>query len=161
MLPFHAIVVHFPLVLLLVTGVLYVVGVVRKQDGLLRVGYWMHIAGLVMCVAAILTGDYEESRIVQNADIHELVEQHELLGMVSAWGFGVLGVWAYLRQGSRVLVERVGYVVVYWALLVVLGWAGHVGGRMVFEEGAGVLPMKEHIENERNLIPAGPEGVAP
>ena len=72
-------------------------------------------------------------------------EQHEMLGMISAWGFGLLVVWAYLRQKSEVLLEKMGFVTLFIGFAVVLGYGAHLGGKMVYEKGAGIAPMEQHL----------------
>jgi hypothetical protein len=40
--------------------------------------------------------------------------------------------------------------VLFVGMLGMLGYSSHLGGRMVYEEGAGVIPMKPIIEQQRS-----------
>ena len=150
MVPLHPSVVHFPIALLIAAGICYLAHLFLKDRKLDVVGFFLHAGGLLGCIAAIMTGDYAESNMVQTERIHELVELHEQLGMLSAWAFGLLGVWAYLRQKSNIFVERLVFTVLFVGLLGMLGYGSHLGGKMVYEEGAGVVPMKPILEQQRS-----------
>lgn len=145
MTPLHPAIVHFPPVLLFAAAILYILGLVLKQSNLDKMGFFFHAAGLLACLAAIFTGDYEADRIPQNAEIHEIVERHEFLVMLATYGFGILGVWAFLRQKSTIAFEKIGFVCAFIALTIVIGIGAHLGGEMVFEHGAGVQPMEKQI----------------
>ncbi len=146
MIPLHPAIVHFPPVLLISAAVLYVIGLIRKNAQLETIGFFFHAAGLLACIAAIFTGDYEADRIAQNTAIHEIVERHEFFVMLATYGFGMLGIWAFLRQKSEIAIEKIGFVVLFVALTGFLGFGAHLGGDMVFGEGAGVVPMQEQIK---------------
>ncbi|MEM0995581.1 MAG: DUF2231 domain-containing protein [Bacteroidota bacterium] len=150
MIPLHPSVVHFPVALLIAAGICYVAHLFVKQYRLDVVGFFLHAGGLLGCVAAILTGDYTESNIVQNEQIHSLAERHEQMGMIATYAFGILGVWAYLRQQSNIFAERIVFTVVFVGVIGLLGYGSHLGGRMVYEEGAGVIPMQPIIEQQRD-----------
>lgn len=152
--PLHPVIVHFPIALMFAAGALYLAGFLRKADILLKAAFAMHIAGLVSGVVAILTGDYAESQLVQNAAIHALAELHESLAMISIWAFALLAVWAYVRHRSQVKVEKIAFIVLLVAVIGTTGYAGHIGGTMVYQHGAGVAPMKEHIQHDVNSIPS-------
>lgn len=150
MIPFHPLVVHFPIVLLIVAGVFYLLHFFIKDMKLDKIGFFIHAAGLIGCVAAILTGDYAEAELIQTHDIHELVEEHEMLGMITTWAFGIMAVWAFLRQKSNIRLERIVFTVVFFLGLGFMGVASHHGGQLVYEKGAGVVPMREVIQQQRD-----------
>lgn len=148
--PLHPKIVHFPIAFLFGAGICYLLHFFIKNQRLDIFGFFLHIAGLLGCIAAILTGDYDESNLVQTAGIHEIVEEHEFQGMVAAWAFGLMGVWAFLRAKSKFLAEKIVFTLVFW---LGLGWltitASH-GGELVYDKGAGVKPMKEQLIQQRD-----------
>ena len=150
MAPLHPKLVHFPIVLLMTAGVLYVLSLFLKGKGLEKLGFFLHAAGLLTSIAAILSGDYAESNIIQTEKIHELVESHETFAMIATWAFGLLGVWAYLRQKSEVAIEKIAFVLLFWGVMGTMAYTAQVGGQLVYEEGAGVAPMQPHLEDIRN-----------
>jgi uncharacterized membrane protein len=149
-MPLHPSIVHFPIVLLILAGGCYVAHLFVKGHKLDLIAFFLHAGGLLGCVAAILTGDYAESNMIQTPEIHEMVELHEQLGMLSAYAFGILGVWAFLRQKSKVKPERILFVILFVGVVGMMGFSAHIGGRMVYEEGAGVLPMQPILEQQRS-----------
>lgn len=151
MTPFHPIVVHFPIVLLIVAGVFYVLHFFLKNHSLDKIGFFLHAAGLLACIAAILTGDYAESQLIQTHDMHELVEEHEMQGMITTYAFGVLAVWAFLRHRANLQLEKIVFTVVFWLGIGFMGVAADHGGKLVYEMGAGVAPMEEQLREQRNL----------
>lgn len=155
--PLHPKIVHFPIAFLIGAGICYLLHFFIKGQRLDRFGFFLHVAGLLGCVAAILTGDYAESNIVQTEEIHHIVEEHEFQGMVTAWAFGLLGVWAFLRSKSKFLIEKIVFVLVFWLGIGWLGIASHHGGQLVYEQGAGVDPMKPHLIEQRDIEQRGNE----
>lgn len=149
-MPLHPSIVHFPIVLLILAGGCYVAHLFVQGKNLDVIAFFLHAGGLLGCIAAILTGDFAESNMVQTPEIHEMVEQHEQLGMLSAYAFGILGVWAFLRQKSKVKLERIAFVVLFVGVIGMMGFSSHIGGKMVYEKGAGVLPMQPILEQQRS-----------
>ena len=149
-MPLHPSIVHFPIALLVAAGICYLVSLFLPGKKLEIMGFLLHAAGMVGCIAAILTGDYAESSMIQTPEIHEMVETHEQLGTLSTYAFGILGVWAFLRQKSNIFIEKVVFTGLFLAVIGVLGYSAHLGGEMVYEKGAGVLPMQEILEQQRN-----------
>lgn len=137
MMPLHPSIVHFPPVLLLAAALLYALGLWRKQTVFQVTGFGFHVAGLVFCIVAIFTGDFEFSNIQAGPELKELMENHENLLMVATYGFGMLGIWAFLRQKSNFVFERIGFVAVFVALLGLMLFGTHQGGKMVYLHGAG------------------------
>lgn len=144
--PIHPILVHFPIAFLVLAAGLHIVSLFVPNQDIRKFAFWLHLAGTAAAVAAILSGDYAEGQIVQNEAIKELAGEHETLGMISGWGFGVLAIWAYLRQKTEVLWERIAFVVVFVLMTTVLLIAAQHGGEMVYEHGAGVAPMETIIQ---------------
>lgn len=153
-MPLHPSVVHFPIALLIAAGLCYLASLFLPGKRLEIVGFFLHAGGMLGCIAAILTGDYAESNMIQTPEIHELVETHEQLGTLSTYAFGILGVWAYLRQKSTIFVEKVVFVVLFLGLVGMMGYGSHLGGKMVYEKGAGVLPMQPILEQQRQASPS-------
>lgn len=151
--PLHPLIVHFPPVLLLVAGVFYILGWAMKRPGLDIIAFCLHAAGLVACIAAIFTGDFEADRFNSDAQLHELIERHESLVMIATYAFGMLGLWAFLRQKSGILLERIGFLIAFWAVTGVLLIGAHRGGILVYEHGVGV---SSNIGPQEAVNPSNP-----
>jgi uncharacterized membrane protein len=141
--PIHPAIVHFPIALLVMAAVLHVLAFFISKPDLRTFAFWLHLVGTVTCVAAILSGDYAEGQLLEPSEaMRDLAGEHETLGMISGWGFGVLAVWAYLRKESKVKWEQIGFVVLFVLMTGILLIAAQHGGELVYEYGAGVsLPQ--------------------
>jgi uncharacterized membrane protein len=137
MTPLHPSIVHFPIVLLLAAAGLYLAGWIGRKPHLEAIGFIFHAIGVVFCIAAILTGDMEAERF--DSRVEGLVSQHELMGTVATYGFGLLGIWAFLRQKTTIFIEKIAFIVLYLGLYVYMGLGASLGGEMVYEHGLGVV----------------------
>jgi uncharacterized membrane protein len=145
----HAAIVHFPIVLLAVAGVLYLLQLVQPARFAGPHAFWAHVAGTVGLAMAVLSGNAAESEAIHTEAIHELIEQHELLGFASLWGFGLLLLWRFLRRGTPKRMLDLAFVAVFAVLLGLVAYSSHIGGEMVYEKGVGVAPMKPLLEHAR------------
>ncbi len=151
MTPLHPSIVHFPIVLLIAAGGLYVVGGLLKKPSVERIGFVFHAAGLLGCILAIFTGDYQADHIASNATIDALVQRHESMVTMATYGFGMLGIWAFVRQQSTLKLEKIAFAVLFVGLNVFLGFGAHVGAEMVYDHGAGVAPMMPHMHSQPTM----------
>lgn len=135
-MPLHPLIVHFPVALLLVSALFYAASLWKKE--LSFPAFLLHLLGLLACLAAILTGDADEHHAEGIAGAAEMVSLHETLGTASAWGFGLLAIWPFLRRNNARLAERIAFIIVFFAACSVLAFSAHLGGRMVYEKGVGV-----------------------
>ena len=155
--PLHPKVIHFPIVMLILAGLCYLLHLFMKGQRFDRFGFFLHVGGLLGCVAALLTGDYAESSIVQTPKIHEVLEEHEFLGQMTTYAFAILAVWAFLRQKSNIAIEKIVFVLVFWAGMGLMAIGAAHGGELVYEHGAGVKPMEKHLIDQRNALPVAPD----
>jgi len=144
----HPITVHFPIALVLTATLISILALLikPKRKELITVLYWIMLLGSLSVLTALLTGIYESGKVVHNETIHEIMETHELLGYIVSASFILLTLWG-LFKGKRLKVKELFMIT---SLLVatsgVLVYSAYLGGRMVYEEGAGVRPMEKIIE---------------
>lgn len=144
---FHPKVVHFPIALLLIGGLVYTWALVkRNEQQWIQLGFFLHVTGWLGCIASVLSGRQAKTDVVLTAPIRELLDLHEKLGYLVAWLFAMLGIWMFLRMRKLANWEHLIFVVLFWLGSGVMGYMGHLGGKMVYEEGAGVKPMKEILQ---------------
>jgi uncharacterized membrane protein len=136
MIPIHPSIVHFPIVLLLAAAGLYLAGWIGRKPQVEAIGFIFHALGVVACIAAILTGDIEADRL--DTRVERLVSQHEFMGTVSTYGFGILGIWAFLRQKSTIFIEKLAFVILFIGLYVFMAIGSRLGGELVYRYGKGV-----------------------
>lgn len=149
-MPLHPLIVHFPIALLFVAGGFYIYSLIKPSESTFSIGSLLHLIGGLSFIAAILSGQQAESAVTHTHEIHEMIEQHELLSYISIWVFGLMYIWQMLRNKKFLQLEKGGFVLLFTIMLGIMGYSAHLGGKMVYEKGVGVLPMQAQLKKEFN-----------
>lgn len=144
----HPIFVHFPIALFITGGFIYLIAPFRDRDFFLKMGFFLHLMGLLGSAASILSGRSAEAEVIHTSQIHELLVLHERLAYLATWLFGMLAIWMYLRQKRIAKIELIAFLLLFWGSNATLGYLSHLGGEMVYQEGAGVLPMEDDLKEQ-------------
>src|SRR5205809_4014855 len=115
---FHAAVNDLPVALLLVTVLFDLAAWRTKRSSLEAAARWTLWAGVVGGWVAVLAGLEAEDVIEHGEAIHELMETHETLALVTMGIFTVVLAWKLFRRARLTGAEEVG--------LRLLGVAGFV-----------------------------------
>jgi uncharacterized membrane protein len=147
MIPLHPRIVHFPVALLISAAVFGILALLFKNKRKLfkEVLFWNLLFGLIGAIAAVLTGLREEDTIIHNYKIHTIMEIHKLLGLIFTGIFLLLFVWMFIRKLKMKTGELAAFTVILVLTAGLLGYSAHLGGKMVYKEGAGVIPMQSII----------------
>jgi uncharacterized membrane protein len=148
MIKLHPAIVHFPVALLSTAALFAVISLFRKNDFFKRAAFWNLFLEVIGAIAAVLTGLIEEQNLIHNEEIHQILIKHKFTGFAIMILSQILLTWYWVRKNKF---GRKEYVL--WVLFLVIGTAmiiyqGFLGGRMVFEEGAGVKPMELQMQKE-------------
>lgn len=143
--PFHPLMVHFP-VALLVTGLLVdVLAWWRRSERLAWAGLVLLVAAACFAVPTALTGWLD----------HEHAEDLEGGETVMWWHFGFALTTsvaaltaAVLRWRQRAQVRFGLWTGVGLVLAILVGVTGFLGGWLAYELGAGVKPVMEQVSHE-------------
>jgi len=134
----HAILNDLPAALLTVAVLFDFAAWGWKRESLRWAALWTLWAGVIGGWAAVIAGLLASDVIEHGEAIHELMEKHETLALVTMSVFTVILAVKLLRRFALTPAEeavlRVLSVVGFGLLL----WTGDVGGDMVFEHAAGV-----------------------
>jgi len=142
----HAVLNDFPAALL-VTAVLFeLVGMLTRRESLRPASYWMLMAGVVGAILAVASGLAAEDVIDHGRAIHEIMEEHETLALLTTALFGLIAVWRVLREKKMNRGERWGLLGLGLIGLGLLVATGSHGGEMVFEHAAGI--STEQLQQE-------------
>ena|SRR5687768_6628581 len=146
MIKLHPAIVHFPIALISVAAIFAVLSLFRNKDIFRRIAFWNLLIGTLGALAAVLTGLIELKHLVHDDAIHTILEKHEFTGFAILILSIAILTWFWIRKNKFGKKE---YSV--WVLFLVLGLAmvsyqGYLGGRMVFEKGAGVKPMESQLK---------------
>ena len=143
----HPIIVHFPIALLLTATLISALAVIfkNKREELKIVLYWILILGAISVLAALFSGLYEDGRVIQDNAIHQIMEVHKRLSFVIASAFILITLWFVIRKRKIQYRELLIITLLLIGTSSVLVYSAYLGGKMVYEEGAGVKPMEKYI----------------
>jgi uncharacterized membrane protein len=139
----HPRIVHFPIALFILYFFFELSGAVLKKDFLVKSAYIILIVGVVLSVAAALTGNQAQTAVTsftkENAQINSLIEQHENFATITLWYFfSLLILRTYLLIKKR-FNGNVKYIFVILGLIgcFLIYMTGIRGGELVFKHGVG------------------------
>ena len=154
----HAALNDLPAALLFVAVLFDLGAALWKRESLKWAGIWTLWAGVLGGWAAVVAGELAEESIDHGQAIHELMELHQTLALVTMSVFTLILAWKMYRRFALPAAEELVTRVLSLAGLAGLVWVGIVGGTMVFEHAAGV-PTKT-LEAEVQNRTGGREAAA-
>lgn len=89
----------------------------------------------------VLTGRSAGQELSPSEGLREVLDLHEILGYGVIWANGLLLIWMYLRHHRWKSKELAGFVIVLGLVCGLMAFSAHLGGKMVYEFGAGVLNL--------------------
>ncbi|NOZ48098.1 MAG: DUF2231 domain-containing protein [Chlorobi bacterium] len=159
MTPLHPKLVHFP-VALIIAALLFIVLAIflkKKRELFIQLTFWNLALGALSAIVAVITGLIAENNLVHNNAIHTIMETHQLLGIIVLSITTLLLIWL----GFRIKKMKINEVYLFAAGLLIVasivGYTAHLGGKMVYEEGAGIIPMEKMISNQPHEHAPGEE----
>jgi uncharacterized membrane protein len=134
----HPALVHFPLVLLLVSVALEAVGFFRRDARFTWAAQTTLILGTVATLFAFVCGNFAEIWAARDGVPQDPMELHELYATITSCLFVFLAA-ARLYMGSGAKRQWMAvYLVFALAGCILLGITGHKGAMLVYQHGAGV-----------------------
>lgn len=140
----HPMVVHFPIAL--ITAYLFtdLLGLLRKNQSLHNTANWLLYLGAAGALAAVAAGLVAEQLVPHGAEVHDIMERHEFLGITVASLSVVLSLVRYL--GGAALSTTMGLGLSWFMGLlmwVCLFFGADLGGTMVYQYGVGVHALQD------------------
>ncbi|MDA0747070.1 MAG: DUF2231 domain-containing protein [bacterium] len=145
----HPLIVHFPIALLILGAICDAIGILMRRDFFLKTGHLLLAMGATAAIAAAITGENAAEVAEKIPGITEDLERHETLSTAVAW----LSVALTLTRSHFVFKKRftgttrILYLVIAIAIAALTAASGYTGGRMVYEYGAGTVPVLNTIQN--------------
>jgi len=135
----HAMVVHFPIALLLVGFLADIIGLFLSKAIFRQFAFYLLILGTAGVVAAFLSGNaagegLEEGSLGKAMNLHQQAAQTTLWLTMAALLFRIAG--ELLRRNYRWL--RVIAFLCFALSTLAVGRTGYLGGQLVFKHAAGV-----------------------
>jgi len=134
----HAALNDLPTALLLTAVFFDLVAAIAKRPGFRQVSFWTLIVGAVGGAAAVISGLQAEGHIEHGEAVHELMETHEKLALITLGVFAILTLWRIFRERRMGNGERLLVLVLSLGGLGVLFTTANYGGRLVFDHAAAI-----------------------
>ncbi|HEY6091903.1 MAG TPA: DUF2231 domain-containing protein [Gemmatimonadales bacterium] len=145
----HAVLNDLPAALLTVAVLFDLGSALTKRDSLAWAGIWTLWAGVIGGWAAVIAGLIASNKIEHGEAIHQIMEKHETMALLTMGIFSVVLVWRLWRRFQMPLQEMAITRFLSVLGLGTLVWTGVLGGKLMFEHGAGIpaATMQSEIEN--------------
>jgi uncharacterized membrane protein len=141
----HPVVDHFTVSLLIVGVLMDLVGSLAPTRQWIRnMALTLMILGALAAGSSYLTGDQEAGRIWEalGPDAKALLHRHAQMGTYLAITFGILALWRiFIAAFGFMAGSRPIYLIIAVVAVLLLGYAAHLGGDLVYNYGAGTALM--------------------
>jgi uncharacterized membrane protein len=132
-------IVHFPIVLLIVSFLAYAAWVIWNKGFFHSAFRWSLTLGVLAAAAAVGTGLIAEDNAAHSDAAHAiLTSYHKPLALTVSGLAIVLLIWALASKWSFKGILKYLYLVVFAATIGLLAATGHFGATLVYEHGMGV-----------------------
>jgi uncharacterized membrane protein len=134
----HAVLNDLPAALLVVAVLFDLAAAARKRESLSWAAIWTLWAGVIGGWAAVIAGELAEDSIEHGTAIHEIMEKHENIALITMSLFTIVLIWKMARRFQLPSQELA--LTRFLSVIGVAGvvWTGALGGRLVFEHAAGI-----------------------
>ena len=152
-IPFHPMLVHFPIALLFASVLFDVASKALTRDSLREGALWLLGLGLLGGIVAAIAGGRAEDAAEKASVAKALIETHETRAYVT------LGITAILFLSRLLLRNRfstralAAYLVVATVGLVAVSATGHTGGNLVYEHAAGINAAQHPSRPIAQIVP--------
>ena len=135
----HAMIIHFPIALLMAGFLSEVIALFSKKEFFSNVAFYLLLLGALGASAAYLTGSYagegiEEGPLKNPMELHEQAATFMLILAIVTALFRVV---IYYFKYNRSWTKWVG-IILFTALVGSVARTGYLGGQLVYNHGAGV-----------------------
>src|SRR5438874_11230934 len=134
----HAVLNDLPAALLFVAVLFDVAAALTKRESLMWAGIWTLWAGVIGGWAAVVAGKLASDTIEHGEAIHEIMEKHENMALLTMALFTVVLAWRLIRRFQMPAQELAFTRMLSIVGLLGLLWTGVLGGRLVFRHAAGI-----------------------
>lgn len=135
----HAMVVHFPIALLMVAFLFEVTSFLYKKEFLRQSAFYLLLLGMLGTVVSYLAGN-AAGEGMEEGPLNKAMELHEQAATISLW----LTIITTLVYGSIYFLKfnkgwlRIIGVLLFTGVIGSIARTGYLGGQLVYKHGAGV-----------------------
>ncbi len=135
----HAMVVHFPIALLMAGFLFEVISFFYKKEFFRQSAFYLLILGMLGTVASYLAGN-AAGEGMEEGPLNKAMELHEQAGTVSLWltiatalVYAVIYIFKYHKSWLKIIA-----VLLFAGVIGSIARTGYLGGQLVYKHGAGV-----------------------
>jgi len=128
---FHPMIIHFPIALIIVILACDTIGLLFKRKSFFEIGTVLSVFALAGAAAAVISGLVAEDSAWQIAQAHEIIEDHEIAGLIYT-AFRIV-----FRHKISGKLGWLSLLLAFWGSAIVAR-VGYLGGEMVFRYGTAV-----------------------
>lgn len=135
----HAIIIHFPIALLIVGFVSELVGVINNQTFFKNTAFYLLLLGSIGAITAYISGSFAGEGI-EEGPLKIPMQLHEQAALITLWLAIITALYRvvifYFNYNSA-LIKWIG-IILFTALVTAVVRTGYLGGQLVYSHGAGV-----------------------
>jgi uncharacterized membrane protein len=145
----HAALNDLPAALLVVAVLFDLAAAATRRESLMWAAIWTLWAGVIGGWAAVVAGKLAQRAIEHGEAIHEIMEKHENMALLTMALFTVVLGWRLIRRFQMPPQELALTRMLSVVGIVGLVWTAILGGRLVFEHAAGIpsQTLQAELEN--------------
>ena len=145
----HAMLNDLPAALLTVAVVFDLAAAALKRESLLWASIWTLWAGVIGGWGAVVAGKLAEESIDHGEAIHEIMEKHEHIALMTMGVFTIVLIWKMVRRFQMPPQELALTRALSIVGILGLAWTGVLGGNLMFQHAAGIptTTLQAEIEN--------------
>lgn len=135
----HAMIIHFPIALLMAGFFSEVIALFIKKEFFSQAAFYLLILGALGATAAYLTGGYAGEGI-EEGPLKNPMELHEEAATITLWLAIVTALFRaviFYFKYNRIWLKWLG-IILFTALVGSVALTGYLGGQLVYNHGAGV-----------------------
>lgn len=137
----HAFAVHFPVALLVVSGIFYLLALLTRREVFTTLFLWNSALGLAGLAAAVISGLFQVDEQITHGNFHSVFEVHQNLAYYTLSLFYGIFVWFLVRRKKMSRAEQWLLMAVQCVAVWLVIYTAHMGGTLVYTHGAGVAPV--------------------
>ncbi len=137
-IPLHPRLVHFPIALLVLGALALLWALWRDEDNARRWGQISLLLGWLLTIPALITGLIDKAQLPADSPVAALADRHTTAIFAMWILYGLTLYWHMRWQATLQTRQRWLLMGLLLVATVVLLLAGHWGGQLVYQFGAGV-----------------------
>jgi len=135
----HAIIIHFPIALLIVGFISELVGVINNKTFFKNTAFYLLLLGSSGAIAAYISGSFAGEGI-EEGPLKLPMKLHEQAALITLWMAIITALYRMVIFYFNFNSTRIRWVgiILFTALVLAVARTGYLGGQLVYSHGAGV-----------------------